>query len=218
MAKAKKTVAKKQDDLLEGIEEGTQEHAASLEDYELELLLGPQRVMFCHHYVRMNNQTHAAKAAGYGEKRATQQGCRLYRNVYVRELVRRKQSDIAKEIGVSPIMLAEKLKNIATASMNDFNTDWDKRKEWKDVDVDKIHAISELYTSTKTYIDDEGVEHKTTDVKIKLKDSMKANTELMEFLGYKKEVKEEEKEEADLSKMTPEELAVFAKYGIDPNK
>lgn len=213
MAKAKKTVAKKQDDLLEGIEDGTPEYAASLDDYDLEILLGPQRVMFCHHYVRMNNQTHAAKAAGYSETYAFQQGSRLYKNVYVRELVRRKQSDIAKEIGVSPIMLAEKLKSIATASMNDFNTDWDKRKEWKDVDVDKIHAIQEIFTTTKTYVTEQGIET-TTDTKIKLKDSMKANAELMEFLGYKKEKKENEGPEIDFDNIPAEELRILAKHGL----
>lgn len=204
---------KSKDDLLEGLEKGTPEHAASLDDFELEARLGPQRVLFCHHYVRTNNQTHAALAAKYSENNAGQCGSRLYKNVYVRELVKRKQANIEKEIGVSPIMLAEKLKSIATADVGDFNTDWDKRKNWKDVDPVKLHAISEIYSTTKTFTDEEGEQVITTDVKIKLKDSQKATTELMEFLGYKKEKKDEE-DPIDYSKVPSEELAILAKYGL----
>lgn len=190
------------------------EEIPNLTDQELfEKIDNQKHEEFAYHYVRTNNQAHAAIAAGYTKENARNTGYLIMRNSYVRELVRRKKADIAKEIGVTPIMLAQGLKNIATASINDFNTDWDKRKAWKDVDVEKLHAVSELFTTTKTYTDDEGNIETTTDVKLKLKDSQKATEQLREMLGWKEE-KKEEKKELDYDNIPPEELAILAKHGL----
>jgi len=186
----------------------------NLDDYELlQKINNPKYEKFATYYVRCNSQGEAARLAGYAEISSRNQGYEIMKNPYVRELVRRKQADIAKEIGVTEISLAEKLKHIAMASIDDFNEDWNTRKDWNDIEVGKFHAIQEIHSSTKTYTNEEGDTETTVETKIKLKDSMKANEQLRELLGYKKNKEEDkEKEPLDTSNIPPEELAILAKW------
>lgn len=194
-----------------------QEEIAKLRDDEIEEHLGQQRAQFVEVFVRTGNAKMSALAAGYSKTCAAKQGYLLTINGYCKELIKRKNNDIAKEIGISKTMLAEKYKNIAMSNIGDFHEDWHKRKEWKDISPDKLHAVKEIYNTTKEYIDESGEVVKTVDTKIKLEDQLKAGKQLEDLLGWnvREEIKGNTDEvEVDISKCSPEELATLAKYGI----
>lgn len=207
----KKTTAKK------ALTEADIEAIPKLSDEDLYLKIGNRKYeVFAHHLVRMNNQAHAAIAAGYEEANARNTGCVIMKNPYVKELVRRKQADIAKELGLSDLSLLERLKNIATTSVYDFNKDWETRKDWADIKRSKFDGVQEIKTTTKKYIDENGEEVITTDTNIKLIDPVRSTDMLREALGFKNRTVEDDEEQKgaqiDVSQCTSEELAVLAKF------
>lgn len=94
---------------------------------EVRILTDKQR-LFCEWYVSTGNATESAKKAGYSEKSASNQGCRLMKNDEIQKFIKEKQHKLAESVIDNDELLAfwarimrdngEKMSNRLTASNN----------------------------------------------------------------------------------------------------
>jgi len=75
---------------------------------------------FAREYVIDLNATRAAIAAGYSEKSAARQVTRMLKNVRVRKLIERLQSERASRLEVKADRVVEELTRLAFSNMQDF--------------------------------------------------------------------------------------------------
>jgi phage terminase small subunit len=84
--------------------------------------LTPKQQLFIREYLKSLNATAAAKAAGYSEKTAEQQGCRLLRNVQIAEEVAKAQEKRCEKLEISADRVLQELALLGFANMMDYMT------------------------------------------------------------------------------------------------
>ena len=75
---------------------------------------------FCDEYLIDLNATQAAIRAGYSEKTAEEQGCRLLRNVKVQKYIQNRKQDRIERTEITQDMVLRELANIAFSNAADY--------------------------------------------------------------------------------------------------
>lgn len=79
----------------------------------------PSRALFVAAYLVSPNQTEAAIAAGYSEKTAKQQGCRLMKDPWVAAEIAKGQAKLAKKYEITAERVLQELALLAFAPLGD---------------------------------------------------------------------------------------------------
>ena len=82
-------------------------------------LKNPRFEKFCQHYAIYMHMTNAAKAAGYSEKSAYNQGSRLMKRDDIRARVRAIQENMATELGITEGSILKRLNDIVERCMQE---------------------------------------------------------------------------------------------------
>ena len=82
--------------------------------------LTAKQQMFCDEYLIDLNATQAAIRAGYSEKTAEEQGCRLLRNVKVQKYIQNRKQDRIERTEITQDMVLRELANIAFSNAADY--------------------------------------------------------------------------------------------------
>jgi phage terminase small subunit len=139
--------------------------------------LEDRHIDFANNYVLTWSAMKAAKAAGYSEKTAKEIGHQIINYPNVRKYIEWIKSKAAESVNVSFMRNLQELAKIAYSNAADLRIDWDKTKEWADLDDDQKGAIAEIHVY-------HGKKHQSRLMKYKLHDKMKAIDLLNKMLGY----------------------------------
>lgn len=81
--------------------------------------LSPKQLIFVQEYLKHNNITQAAKAAGYSEKSAHVQGSRMLKNDKVKQYLNKNEQNLNKDLREMFVADAVKAYNVMIDIMND---------------------------------------------------------------------------------------------------
>jgi len=164
---------------------------------------------FCEEYCIDLNATQAAIRAGYSEDSARQIGSENLSKPYISSYINHLQSNLSELTGITAASLLLELKKIAFSSVASLYDRWGKLKDFESLTDEQKAALSEIISKETTF----GEDGRTVETKIKLHDKLKAITELNKMLGFnapeKKEVNVKGNTQADLSKLTDDELRQY---------
>lgn len=110
----------------------------------------PKKERFCELYVQLNNATEAAKQAGYSQKTAYSQGCRLLKDAECANYIATLRAKLSEETGITTEFVINNLKEVAERCLQKrpvmvFNH-VEKRMEQK-VDEDTGEGVWEFDSS-----------------------------------------------------------------------
>jgi phage terminase small subunit len=152
--------------------------------------LNENQKRFCKEYILDWNGTRSYKVAypnTNSDNAAGVEAHKLLRNPKIQEYIEEIQKDIAKEAGISRLMVANELKKLAFSSISHLHLNWLERKEFDQLTEDQKACISEIDTKilkknigTNDSPEIVDVEY----VKIKLYDKQKAMEGLRKMLGF----------------------------------
>lgn len=178
---------------------------------ELENKLTEKERIFCHEYIVDWNKSRAAKSAGYSEKTAGQTGYDNLKKPYIQQYVDFIKDDIAREAGISKLLMINELKNLATANLP---TIIKKLKESKPLTDLEERAIQEIHEDKKELGEGGSLINKT--IKVKLADKRAVWSDISKAMGWNEAERidhttngESMKDSVDLSKLTTEELKTY---------
>lgn len=139
---------------------------------------------FCHEYIIDWNGSRACIKAGYSKKTARIQASQLLTKLNIQKYISDIQEDMAKEAGMSMLMMLFELKKMALSNIADMHETWIKRTDFEQLTKEQRSCISEISTKIKTYLDKQGNNIEEEFIKIKLHDKTKAIQEINKMLGY----------------------------------
>jgi phage terminase small subunit len=144
--------------------------------------LSAKQQRFVEEYLVDLNATQAAIRAGYAEKTAAEQACRMLTKAKIADAVTAGRAALSNRTGVSAQRVIEEYRRIAFANMRDF-------AHWSGQDAgfidsetltDEQHAVIAEVAAEEIQVGAEVVKRK---VKLKLHDKMKALDALSKHLG-----------------------------------
>ena len=135
-----------------------------------EIELTEKQRIFCHEYIVDWNGSRAAKAAGYSEDSAKEIASENLTKPNIKEYIEKIKTDVAKEAGISKLMMLNELKNIATADMIRI------MEKIKDKGLESLNE-NERKSIIEYYEGDSGV-------KVKTHDKIKAIQDIMKAMGW----------------------------------
>lgn len=142
-------------------------------------MLTKQKALFAREYMKDQNATKAAIRAGYSEKTARSQGCRLLTDVDIQRELADWKKEIAALADVSKEELVAMLGEVTRARITDFmDEETGRLKVTKD--SPNLAAVQEYYEE-----EDETPVGTRTRRKIKLRDPVMAAVRIGEFLNLK---------------------------------
>lgn len=144
---------------------------------------------FCQEYIYDFNGTRAYQKAypNASYETAMVNSSVLLRNTKIEAYCKELQKDIAKQIGVSAIMLGNELKKLATSNIALLHKDWLTREEFNELSDDVKASIQEIDTKILKRNIGTAKEPDIVDVeyiKIKLHSKIQAIELLNKMLGY----------------------------------
>lgn len=146
--------------------------------------LSDKRLTFCEEYIVDLNATQAAIRAGYSEKTANEQGCRLLVNVSIQEEIQRLKSGRSQRTEIKADAVVTELAKVAFSNIQDFIEVLDggevMLKAFELIEREKLAAIESIKIST-TRNKDESREYTTT--QFKLHSKLNALEQLGRHLG-----------------------------------
>lgn len=161
---------------------------------EIKSELNDRQVRFCQEYIIDLNGTRAYMTA-YNTKDyegAKASASRLLTNVNVKACIKKMQSDLEEQAGITRLRVLLEHKKLAFSSIAHLHQTWIKRKDFEELTDDQRSCISEIDTKVqKEKRDDEEVTVEY--VKVKLYDKQKALEAISRMMGYN------EPEKIDLS-------------------
>lgn len=156
--------------------------------------MSPKQVRFCQEYVIDLNATQAAIRAGFNEKTAYSQGCRLLKNVEVQDKIKQMQNNIAETAGITALKILKEHEKIAFSSIAHMHQTWIGRKDFEALTDDQKSSIKSISTKvikqnigTKDDPEIVDVEY----VKIELYDKQKSLDAITRMLGFDAPIKQE---------------------------
>ena len=144
-----------------------------IEDSEL----NEKQLIFAKEYLVCMNATQSAVKAGYSEKTAYSQGCRLLKNVKVKAYVDYHLKNRASKLDITPNKILEELGHIAFFNINNI-FDGNSLKEVSELPDNVTRAISSIKSRMEKSGD--GFAEVT---EIKSNDKLRAIELLMKYLG-----------------------------------
>ena len=117
-------------------------------------ILHEKQIRFCNEYLIDFNGTQAAIRAGYAEKTAEQQACRLLRNVKVANFLDERKEEISKSSKVSIDKVVNELGYIAFSNITDYIevkedsitlTNWTKLSKEQTAAIESVHQTKDGY-------------------------------------------------------------------------
>lgn len=145
--------------------------------------LKEKQLIFAKEYLVCMNATESALKAGYSKKTAYSQGCRLLKNVKVREYIDYHLQDRASKLDITPNRILEELGHIAFFNIDNI-FDGMTLKEINQLPESVARAISSIKVRKEKQ---EGGDFAET-MEIKSNDKLKAIEMLMKYLGmYEKD-------------------------------
>jgi phage terminase small subunit len=143
--------------------------------------LTSKQCRFVIEYLKDLNATQAANRAGYSEKTAAEQGCRLLRNVKVRAAIEAAQAEMAKKLEVTRERVLKEAARLAFSDHRKMFDDAGRLKPIHDLDDDTAAAIAGIEVVERAVPGGEG---RTEFVhKIKFWDKNSALDKLCRHLG-----------------------------------
>lgn len=139
------------------------ENKASDEDKDFEYVdeedgLTDRQRNFCYCYYENFNATQAAIKAGYSEKTAAEQGCRLLKNVKVKEFLEKLREVYRTEFLLTQERVMNRHVQIALSDMRDFITEDGKlRSNYDGTLVKKLTIRSSTYSDGEVVKEDRAV-------------------------------------------------------------
>lgn len=159
-----------------------------------EIKLTAKQEKFCYEYVLHLNATKAAINAGFNEKTAYSQGCRLLKNVEIQNRIKHMQDNLAETAQLSALKVIQEHRKIAFSSIAHLHQTWIERTEFEELTEDQKACIKSISTKvlkqnigTKDEPDIVDVEY----VKIELYDKQKSLDAINAMLGYNAPEKQE---------------------------
>lgn len=154
--------------------------------------LTDKQAKFCWEYVIDLNATKAAIRAGFNEKTAYSQGCRLLKNVEVQDKIRQMQHNLAETAGITSLRVLKEHEKIAFSSIAHIHQTWIERTEFEKLTDNQKACIRSISTKiVKRNIGTRGdpeiidIEY----VKIELFDKQKSLDSISNILGFNAPVK-----------------------------
>lgn len=139
--------------------------------------LTDKQLIFAKEYLVCMNSTESAKKAGYSEKTAYSQGCRLLKNAKLKAYIEQSLQDRASKLDITPNRLLEELSHIAFFNIsNIFNGS--SLKEIDTLPENVTRAISGI----KSRMEKSDGENVCEVIEIKSNDKLKAIEMLMKHL------------------------------------
>jgi len=132
-------------------------------------------------YLKLGNATEAAKRAGYAEKSAAVQGCRLLRDDNIRAQIETLRSKVEDKASVT---LAEVVEAIRNAAFLDVATLYDEQgniRPLSELPLEVRRAVVGIKSTTFNQAGGDGVQERVADLRLVPKD--KALDMLMRHLG-----------------------------------
>ncbi|MEG3013111.1 MAG: terminase small subunit [Cetobacterium sp.] len=134
-------------DGIQQIEKETENNKKKIiEEISMEVLnddgLTEKQRMFCVNYIKSFNATQSAIKAGYSKDTAMEQGCRLLRNVKVKEYLNELKEFYAQDDYLETKRILERHKQIAFADLRDYIDKDGGLKDLSDVDGTLIKKIT----------------------------------------------------------------------------
>lgn len=154
---------------------------------ELQKKLNNKQKIFCHEYIVDWNASRAARVAGYSEKTHCVIASENLRKPYILQYIDFIKDDIAKEAGISKLMIVNELKKFAFTGFQDINETWMERKDFEDLPNEVRSCIQEIDSKIqKKNIgdDDEVIIVDVEHIKIKLVDKRMALQDLTKMMGW----------------------------------
>ena len=90
------------------------------------------------------NASRAARVAGYSEKTHCVIASENLRKPYILQYIDFIKDDIAKEAGISKLMIVNELKKFAFTGFQDINETWMERKDFEDLPNEVRSCIQEI--------------------------------------------------------------------------
>lgn len=124
---------------------------------------------FCEEYVIDWNATRAAKAAGYSEDTARQQGSNTLSKVYIQDYIKQITEDISKLAGLSKLGVLNQLKKVIYCTDQKKTQQRDKLKAlevvnkmlgFNEAEKSEVKQITELLGNVEI-VEDDGTESET---------------------------------------------------------
>lgn len=140
--------------------------------------LTEKQLIFAKEYLVSMNATESAKLAGYSEKTAYSQGCRLLKNVKVKAYIDYYLKERASKLDITPNRILEELGHIAFFDIGNIY-DGISLKEIDNLPENVRRAISGI----KSRMEKSDGENVAEIVEIKSNDKLKAIEMLMKHLG-----------------------------------
>lgn len=140
--------------------------------------LTEKQLIFAKEYLVSMNSTESAKKAGYSEKTAYSQGCRLLKNVKIKSYIDKSLKERASKLDITPNRILEELSHIAFFNISNI-FDGSTLKEVADLPQSVTRAIS----SVKSRVEKTDGETFSEVMEIKSNDKLKALEMLMKHLG-----------------------------------
>ena len=128
-----------------------------------------QRI-FCHEYIVDWNGSRAAKAAGYSEDSAKEIASENLTKPNIKEYIEKIKNDVAKEAGISKVMMINELKNIATSDVIGIAKKINE-KGLESLNENERKSIIEYYENE-------------SGVRVKTHDKIKAIQDILKAMGW----------------------------------
>ena len=175
-------------------------------------MLTEKEKIFCREYIYDWNATRAYKKAFSNwstDSSASSMGCKLLKDVEVKEYIDKCKADLERMAGISRRMVLGEHMKLAFSSIANLHNTWVDRKRFEKLTEDEKSCIQEIQTQTKKVYDDimdEVIEVEF--VKIKLYDKQKALDSINKMMGYN------EPEKVDVT-TKGEKINDFTQYSDD---
>lgn len=148
--------------------------------------LTPKHQRFVEEYLLDLNATQAAIRAGYSEKTARVQGCRLLTHADVQSAIAEGRQQIAEKLEVTKDLIVDELAKIGFSNMADYmraGPDGDPYLDFSGLTRDQAAALSEV--TVEDFKDGRGEDARDVRrVKFKLHDKKGALVDLAKLLGF----------------------------------
>lgn len=145
---------------------------------ELERVLTKKQNLFCHEYIKDWNGSRAARDAGYSENTSKEIASENLTKPNIKQYIELIKDDIAKEAGISKLMMINKLKALAFTSLPSIYIQIEK-DGIESLTEDQAGCITEYLHNKKSLgeggsIIDESLKIKIVDPRGPIQDIMKA--------------------------------------------
>lgn len=156
------------------------EIAHNLDVQTLSNSLTAKQRKYCRLYIEDFKGTKAAIEAGYSKRTAAVISSNLLKQVKIQQYIEYLQRDLAKQAGVSKLMIVRQLKKYVFNDIGTMYNTWINLKDFQELPEDARQCIQEIETkTTKT----------GQQVRIKSVDKLKSTEMLIKLLGFNEPTK-----------------------------